>query len=106
MKVKHVFTEQQDNLICTFVKLYHFNIQFGLRRASEKMGIKRSLVYARYYRYLRDSKKIFVFTFGSKEIWNTKRIHANDLEQLIKDEPKVITDQFDVLEHRVWWGGD
>lgn len=104
-KIKHKFTEQQDNLICTFVKLYHFNISFGVKRASEFLGIKYSLVLARYYKKLRNSKKVFVFTFGDKEVWNTKRINYTDLEKLRQFEPKIgTTEAFPELEHRIWWG--
>jgi len=103
-KKKHTFTEQEDNVICTFVRLYHFNIAFGLRRASQYTAIKHSLVLARYYRSLRNHKKIFVFNYGSSEIWNTKVITHNSLMNISEKEPTMTIGAFEELERRVWWG--
>lgn len=103
MNKKYNFTEIQDNLICTFIQLYHFNVSYGITRASQVTGIKRSLILNRYYRILRDNKKIFSFKFGGKEIWNTKRIITSDILNFKQYEPKPIISRFEELENRNWW---
>lgn len=103
MKTYHKFTEQQDNIICTFVKLYRFNVGYGLKRASEYTGIRRSIIVSRYYKHLRNSKEIFSVNFGDKIIWNTRSMSSKDLDELRKFEklPKDI--KFEDLQDRAWW---
>lgn len=103
MKTKHTFTQQQDNLICTFVKLYRFNVAYGLKRASEYTGIKQSLIVSRYYNYLRNHKQIFSVFFGEKVIWNTRAMKSSELDELRKFETIVPDTNFDDLEKRAWW---
>jgi hypothetical protein len=101
--MKHKFTQQQDNLICTFVWLYKFNVAFGLKRASEYTGIRKSLVVSRYYRHLRNTRQIFSVEFGDHVIWNTRTMKASDLEELQKFEKIVPDMEFDNLGKRAWW---
>jgi hypothetical protein len=103
MKTTQKFTQQQDNLICTFVRLYRFNVAYGLKRASEFTGIKRSLVVSRYYRHLRNNKQIFSVEFGDRVIWNTRAMKSTDLDELRKFEKFVPGMEFDDLEKRAWW---
>jgi hypothetical protein len=103
MKTKHTFTEQQDNLICTFVRLYRFNVSYGLKRASEYTGIRKGLIVGRYYRYLRNNKEIFSVEFGDRKIWNTRAMKSIDLDDLRKYESIVPGMEFDQLDKRVWW---
>lgn len=103
MRKQHTFTQQQDNLICTFVRLYRFNVAYGLKRASEYTGIKRSLIVSRYYNYLRNHKQIFSVEFGNQIIWNTRAMRSIELDDLRKFETVVTDIEFDDLEKRAWW---
>ena len=102
---KNQFNQQQDNLICTFVWIYQFNVSYGLRRASEYLGLSYASVSSRYYNVLRNEKKIFKQWFGGKEIWNTKRLSKDDLQDLRQYEPDIKPIEFEELENRKWWGG-
>lgn len=105
MKTYHKFTEQQDNIICTFVKLYRFNVAYGLTRASEYLGIRRSMVHSRYYNHLRNTREIFSVEFGTRVIWNTRAINKDELEQLKNYEPKIKKrpEDFKEMDLRAWW---
>lgn len=103
MKTYHKFTEQQDNLICTFVKLYRFNVAYGLKRASEYMGIRKGIIISRYYNHLRNSREIFSVDFGDKVIWNTRAISKDELEGLSKFEKIDHGQTFEKLDKRAWW---
>lgn len=103
MKTRHTFTQQQDNLICTFVRLYRFNVAYGLKRASEYTGIRRSLVVSRYYNYLRNHKQIFSVEFGNQTIWNTRAMKSAELDELRKFEELIPDIEFESLEKRAWW---
>ena len=100
---KHTFTQQQDNLICTYVRLYRFNVAYGLKRASDCMHIKLSLIVSRYYRHLRNSRQIFSVEFGDKVIWNTRAMKSTELDELRKFEKVVPDMEFEELEKRAWW---
>lgn len=103
--MRHRFTEQQDNIICTFVKLYRFNVAFGLKRASEYLGLRIGVVTNRYYNHLRNTRQIFSVEFGERIIWNTRAINKNELEELKQFEPKIkkSVEKFEELEVRNWW---
>lgn len=103
MKTYHKFTQQEDNLICTFVRLYRFNVAYGLTRASEYMGIRRSTISARYYRFLRNTRQIFSVDFGDKVIWNTRAISKDELENLSKYEKIDRSQTFEEMDNRAWW---
>lgn len=103
MRVYHKFTEQQDNLICTFVKMYRFNVAYGLTRASEYLGIRRSMVHSRYYNHLRNTRQIFSSEFGDHVIWNTRAISKDELEGLSKFEKINDGQTFEELDKRAWW---
>ena len=103
MKTFHKFTQQEDNLICTFVKLYRFNVAYGLTRASEYTGIKRSAILSRYYKVLRNSRQIFSVDFGDTVIWNTRAIGKKELDNLSKYEKVDRSQTFEELDKRAWW---
>lgn len=103
MRKQHKFTEKQDNIICTFVKLYRFNVAFGLHRASEYTGIKKSLIVSRYYRHLRNSREIFSVEFGDRVIWNTRAISKDELQSLSKYEKINKSQSFEKMDNRAWW---
>lgn len=103
MKVYHKFTEKEDNLICTFIKLYRFNVAYGLKRASEYLGIRKGLIVSRYYKHLRNSREIFSVEFGDKLIWNTRSINKDELELLHKFEKIEKNQTFETMSNRSWW---
>ena len=103
MKTYHKFSEREDNLICTFVKMYRFNVAYGITRASEHTGIRRAIVSNRYYNHLRNTKKIFSVEFGDQLMWNTRSISKIDLENLSKYESIKVEKIFEELDNRVWW---
>lgn len=103
MRVYRKFTEQQDNLICTFVKMYRFNVGYGLTRASEYLGIRRSIVQHRYYSHLREKRQIFSSEFGDHVIWNTRAISKHELEGLSKFEKIGNGQTFEEMDKRAWW---
>lgn len=103
MRIYHKFTQQQDNLICTFVWLYKFNVSYGLKRASEYTGIRIGLVVSRYYRHLRNTRQIFSVEFGDHLIWNTRAMKASEIDELRKYEKVVPGMEFDELDNRAWW---
>ena len=88
------FTEQESNLICTFVRLYSFNIKFGLSRASYMLRKSYSSVASHYYRKLRKERNIFSVQFGDIEIWNSRRITEQQIHNLnlTEHEPQLIPD--------------
>jgi len=104
--MRHIFTNQQDNIICTFVKLYKFNVSYGLKRASEYLGIRKGVIVNRYYNHLRNSREIFYSEFGNRVIWNTRSINKDELDDLRKFEPKIVKkriETFESLDKRNWW---
>jgi hypothetical protein len=103
MKIYNKFTEQQDNLICTFVKLYCFNVSYGLLRASQHLSLRYSTVSNRYYKKLRDTRQIFGYLFGDKVIWNTRSIAKNDLDKFKSYEGVINAELFEDLDNRKWW---
>jgi hypothetical protein len=103
MKIYNKFTEQQDNIICTFVRMYSFNVGYGLLRASQYLGLRYSTVSSRYYKSLRDTRKIFGHTFGDKMVWNTRSIARKQLEELKSHEGTINANLFDELDKRDWW---
>lgn len=103
MKVYNKFTEQQDNIICTFVRLYCFNVGYGLLRASQYLGLRYSTVSSRYYKVLRDTRKIFGYSFGDKMVWNTRSIPKKELEELKAHEGTIDAGMFNELDNRRWW---
>jgi hypothetical protein len=104
MRKTTVFTEQMDNIVCTFVKLYRFNVTYGLTRASQYLGIKRNVVANRYYYHLRNTREIFFVEFGDKVIWNTRAISSKELESLSKYEKIIVPEsEYPSLENRAWW---
>ena len=103
MKTYNKFTEQQDNIICTFVRLYSFNVGYGLLRASQYLGLRYSTVSSRYYKVLRDTRKIFGYSFGDKMVWNTRSIPRKELEELKAYEGTINADMFNELDKRNWW---
>lgn len=90
---KRSFTEQEDNLICTFIRLYSFNIRFGLIRASQMLNTTYYSVSSRYYNKLRHEREIFSVKFGEIEIWNSRRITEQQIHNLhlIEHEPQLET---------------
>lgn len=90
------FTQQEDNLICTFVKLYSFNIKFGLNRASQMLGKSFGSISHRYYHKLRAEREIFSVKFGDIEIWNSRRITESDINKLnlTEHEPELTEPQY------------
>jgi hypothetical protein len=103
MKVYNKFTEQQDNIICTFVRMYSFNVGYGLLRASQYLGLRYSTVSSRYYKVLRDTRKIFGYSFGDKMVWNTRSISRKELEELKAHEGTINAEMFNELDKRNWW---
>lgn len=92
-------TEQQENLICTFVRLYPFNISFALQRASEMVGVNLSTIRSRYYSRIRKQRKIFIVKFGEIEIINTSRMSSQEIVKyhLDKVEPNY-SEEFEKIE--------
>lgn len=103
--MRHKFTQQQDNIICTFVRLYRFNVAYGLKRASEYLGLRIGVITSRYYNHLRNTREIFSVEFGSRVIWNTRAINKGELEELKRFEPKIKKkpEEFKEMDVRAWW---
>jgi hypothetical protein len=103
-KVYHQFSEHQDKMICTFVRLYRFNVSYGLKRASEFLGLRLAVVISRYYNHLRNTRQIFSVEFGDQVIWNTRAISSKELDSLVKYEKiNVPESEYSSLEKRAWW---
>jgi hypothetical protein len=83
--------------------MYSFNVGYGLLRASQYLGLRYSTVSSRYYKVLRDTRKIFGYSFGDKMVWNTRSIPRKELEELKAYEGTINADMFNELDKRNWW---
>ena len=88
--MKNQFIEQQDNIICTFVRLYDFNVNFGLKRASEYLGLSHSSVKNRYYTKLRPNRLVFETVIGRSVFINQRRFTDRDFEKMRKEDKYVL----------------